>query len=76
MKIPLSIRPTRDKRRKNTIHHVYDTEHREQRIVYYAHRDKRTEQRNAHYVYDIKHTEHNVLDTIFLYLYNDERFFK
>ena len=76
MKISFNIRSTRNKRKKDIIHRVYNTEHSKQRIVHDAHFDELTEQKNVHYVHNIKHTEHNALDTIFLYLYNDERFLK
>ena len=90
MKISFNIRFTRSRRKKNITHHAHDTELTEQKNVYHAHDIKLTEQRNVHYahnielieqknvyyVHDTEHTKHNVLDTILLCLYNDDRFLK
>ena len=76
MKIPLSIEPTRGKRKENTAHYVYDIKHKEQETAHYVHRDDLIKQESVHHVRNIEHTEHNALNTIFLRLYNNDRFFK
>ena len=76
MKTSLNIRFTRDKRKKDTVHYVYDIKHNKQRIVHYVYSDELTEQESVYYVHNIEHIEHNIFDTTFLYLYNSDRFFK
>ena len=76
MKISLNINFTRSKRKENTAHYVYDTEHNEQEFVHHVHNTEHDEQEFAYYVHYDELTEFNALDTILLCLYNRKDFLK